>query len=48
MNFKDKYTIDKTKEPDKELISIDYYALCEVIQELKNTLNRLINRWQKH
>ena len=32
MKFADKYTKDKTKEPEKEQVSVEAYAICELLQ----------------
>lgn len=34
MNFKNKYTTDKTKEPDKEEVSADAMMIAELLTEL--------------
>ena len=43
MDFKDKYTIDKTKEgEDKKIqLSTDYFAICDMIQELINKIEHV-------
>ena len=43
MMFKDKYTIDKEKEPEKKQISKESYAVCELLELiLKKLTKRLI------
>lgn len=44
MDFKDKYTADKVKEPNKVEISTEAFALSEVIQDLTEQLRILNNR----
>ena len=41
MGFKEKYTFDKITEPNKILISIEYYAVCELLDELIIKLEKL-------
>lgn len=41
MNFTDKYTTFALAEKDKIAISNETYALGEMLQELKNMLERL-------
>ena len=40
MNFKDKYTLDKTKDEDKDKVqlSADAYSICDMIQDLINKI----------
>ena len=40
MDFKAKYTLDKTKEPNKILITPEYFAVCELLQALVNQLRK--------
>lgn len=44
MGFKDKYTTDKITEPTKTLLDTNYYALCEMLDQLNQNLNRLISK----
>jgi len=37
-DFKEKYTDDKTKEPNKKLISADAFALGELLDSLINKI----------
>ncbi len=34
MKWKERYTLDKVKEPEKILISADFYALIEILNEI--------------
>ena len=40
MNFKDKYTLDKTKDEDKDKVQLspDAYGIADMIQELINKI----------
>ena len=42
MTFKDKYTLDKTKEEDKDKIQLspDAYGIADMIQELIKEIER--------
>ncbi len=44
MKFQDKYTKDKTKEPDKIEISVDAFALGDVVQDLVDVLKNFGGR----
>ena len=41
MKFKDKYTNAKEKDPNKTEISNESYAVCELLEELSDKLERL-------
>lgn len=38
MTFKDKYTTDKTKEPEKELVTTDAMMIAELLTEIVRRL----------
>ena len=45
MKFKERYTTDKRKEPDKVQVSDDAFAIGEMLEELKITIKNFgINR----